>query len=217
MYAGGRGEGPGEFVSATGELGAGEPLAFGATLEVTLGDSLVYVGTSDRHEIHGYHETGKLRQVIRMEAVARPVTTAMMQAYMYRNLALYPDSATRERFRRVEEAMPLPAVTPRISRLRVDREHKLWVRTYPVHPDSTPDWHVFARAGSLLATVRLPPELDERVLEDSRITGLTTDADDVQRIVVYNVTRTNQNSGIAPGGLNRTAAMADHVRKPDPG
>ena len=184
--------GPQNFwFTSTEELGAGEALAFGTTLEVAVGDSPVYVGRSDRYEIHGYDESGKLRQLIRMEAVAQPVTPGMMQAYMRRNLALYPDSATRERFRRVEEAMPLPAVTPKISRLRVDREHNLWVRTCLVHPDSTPDWHVFARTGSLLATVRLPAELDERVLEDGRITGLTRDAADVERVVVYNVMRTN--------------------------
>ena len=171
------------------ELGAGEPLMFGTTLEIAVTDSVVYVGISDRYEIRAFDATGALRRIIRIDRTPWPVTPEMVESSRRRSLALYGDPATTARFRRVEEAMPIPPVTPFFDRMKIDTEGDLWVRTYPVHPDSNADWHVFDRAGILRATVRLPADFEEWVLESDRITGLRRDDLDVEHVVALPLRR----------------------------
>jgi hypothetical protein len=137
-----------------------------------------------------YTHAGVLRGIIRVAIPPVPVTDDMKAAHTRTALAFFQDSALRARFGRLEEIMSFPPTIPGFGRLATDTDQNLWVRGYPVHPDSNADWHVFDPAGRLSAVIRLPVGFAERVFDRDRVIGTWTDEDGVERVRVYELRRT---------------------------
>ena len=183
---------PGEeyfWLRETTATGAGELLAFGRSLQIAAGDSLVFAGTTDSYQIGMYTHDGELRRIVRLDIEPVPVTAPLIAAWKRSRLERYVDAASRVRFGRVHDAMPFPATMPSFSRLATDTDHNLWVRNYPTHPDSGADWLVFDRQGRLQASICLPDHLSERVIQSDRIIGTWTDDDGVESVRIYGIRR----------------------------
>ena len=181
-----------EYFGLVEGLGTGvtQYRAFGRSLEIALADSVLYVGPTDNSEIRMYTHAGVLRGIIRVATPPVRVTDDMKAAHTRTALAFFQDSALRARFGRLEEIMSFPPTIPAFSRLATDTDQNLWVRGYPVHPDSNTDWHVFDPAGRLSAVIRLPVGFVEHVFDRDRVIGTWTGEDDVERVRVYELRRT---------------------------
>jgi hypothetical protein len=169
-----------------------QPLGFGRSFELATGNSLVYLGQTDSYEIRAYTHAGQLRQTLRVNLDAVPVTGAMIAAFKEHDLELYGDSALIAGFRRLREAMPYPATAPAFSALAVDWQQNLWVRTHPLYPDSSTTWHVFSPAGRLSGRVELPASFEPKIFADTIVMGVWTDADDVEHLRSYRLERRPQ-------------------------
>lgn len=64
-----------------GRMHAG-PLAFGRSFELVAGDSIIYLGATDDFEVRAYTHTGRLRQILRVNADPIPVTSTMITAFI---------------------------------------------------------------------------------------------------------------------------------------
>lgn len=85
---------------------------------------------------------------------------------------------------------PQPELT--IGVLGVDRSGRLWVKSYRRPGQEGPDtWLVFDPQGALAGRIELPEETRVlEVAEDDRVLAVVEDELDVQRVVVYTLTRT---------------------------
>lgn len=166
-----------------------EPLGFGRSFELVAGGSTVYLGQTDSYEIRAYTHAGQLRQILRVNLDPVPVTNAMIAAFKDHKIERYGDSAIIAGFRRVREAMPYPATTPAFSQLAIDSEQNLWIRSYPAYPESSTIWHIFSPAGRLSGRVELPASFEPRIFEDSVVTGVWTDDDEVEHLRSYRIER----------------------------
>ena len=167
----------------------GNALEFGKSLAVAAGDSLIYLGTTDQWEIQVRDHSGNLHRILRVSAKPRPVTRSMIEAFLSQPPDAEGDSAILAQQVALRQAMPFPETSPAFCQLAVDDAENLWVRSYPVHPDSNPDWHVFTAEGRLLAGVRLPERVDVRIISNGRIIGLYKDELAIEHVRVYELHR----------------------------
>lgn len=165
-----------------------DPLAFGRSFELVSGDSIIYLGPTDKFEIRAYTHNGQLRQILRVNADPVPVTSTMVTAFMD-GLTVFRDSTMAASFRRLREAMPVPPTTPAFSRLAVDSDQNLWVRQYPLYPDSNQAWHIFDPLGRLFGSMELPARFEPKVLEATAITGIWRDDTEVEHLRTYEIER----------------------------
>jgi hypothetical protein len=167
-----------------------DPLAFGRPFELVAGDSIIYLGPTDTFEIRAYTHEGLLRQILRVIMDPIPVTGTMISAFM-EGLTVSSDSAIAASFRRLRGAMPLPATTPAFSQLGVDSEQNLWVRQYPLYPDSNVVWHIFGPSGRLSGSIELPAGFEPKVFGQTAVTGIWKDEAEVEHLRSYEIERRN--------------------------
>ena len=165
-----------------------DPLAFGRSFELVAGDSIIYLGPTDDFEIRAYTHTGLLRQILRVNADPIPVSSTMVTAFID-GLTVFRDSAVAASFRRLREAMPVPATTPAFSQLGVDSEQNLWVRQYPLYPDSNAVWNVFGPSGRLSGSIELPARFEPKVFGPAAVTGIWKDEAEVEHLRTYEIER----------------------------
>lgn len=165
--------------------------SFTATYEVTCLDTL-----------------GRTTRVIRREVRSRTVTDSMKRAWRNGMTGRLPDGtsrlqgsllAHRERVARTTEFMrSLPA----LSRLLAARTGELWIADFQASdgivsnagaggrvPAGPSRWNIFAPNGAWSGTVTLPPRF--RLFDAGRdwVAGVARDADDVERVEVWQLRR----------------------------
>jgi hypothetical protein len=166
------------------------PLAFGRSVVMASGDSTLYIGGTDEYEVRGLTLAGATRLILRVNRSARPVTGDLIDAYKRRELSRVEGKEWLSFFTAIYDSMSYPATMPHLSALRVDDRERLWVRDYPVHPDSTPAWRVFDAVGNLVAMVTVPASFDILTIAADRVLGVWRDENDVEHVRVYRLRRT---------------------------
>lgn len=85
----------------------------------------------------------------------------------------------------------MPATAPPFSQLGVDSEQNLWVRQYPLYPDSNVVWHIFTPTGRLSGSIELPAGFEPKVFEIAAVTGIWKDETEVEHLRTYEIERRN--------------------------
>lgn len=146
----------------------------------------IFYGSADRFEIAFYDFEGRLTRLIRANRPLRAVTEQMIEAYVEsRRRSAAASDAPSLQMQPALEDLPFPDSVPAYSRLRVDREGWLWVRSYPLPADTVWTWSVFDPSGRWITDVRASREM--RVLDIGRdhLLALVEDEFDVERVVRF--------------------------------
>ncbi len=153
-------------------------------------DGTVAVASDDRYVIRLIGPDGAERLRIEREGEPRPVTDADREAVRERmrgqqSRIFGGDPALAEELQRRQlEAMTFAATVPRIERLAVDRQDRLWVRAAPDEPDGAGRIDVYDRDGELLGSIA-ELDLPTVFLRDGMAAYLGKDEDtDVQQVAV---------------------------------
>lgn len=100
-----------------------------------------------------------------------------------------------------ERRVPRDSRLPQIADIRFDDRGQLWVKRYDPRFDSIwlreqstrpapgGEWSIMRADGSRVASVQLPPNVRPLEIGGGRLLGVAVDGDDVERIVVYRLTR----------------------------
>lgn len=154
------------------------------------GDHLYY-GDKESYEIHVYAQDGRLTRIIRKRAGRLPVTPEDIAEVRRERLADARDPAWRQRTEEMLSEMPFPELKPAHGGIVVDAEGNLWVSEVRRVDDDQPSWSVFDPAGQFLGTVRTPRGLNVSEIGSDYVLGTWRDENDVVRVRLYRLRKTN--------------------------
>ena len=162
----------------------------------------VCAGYSDRFVISCYGPTGRLRLRIIRDVPSRDVREAdramVRQAYLDANRDAPP--TVRQQMEVAVREFPFATTAPAFGRLAFGADDELWVSPFdpgfglpgpaaPLAPATPHTWSVFAPDGTWRADVTLPPRFVPFEFGRDYVAGVAFDADDVERVVVWGLTR----------------------------
>ncbi|MCL7971568.1 MAG: hypothetical protein M8866_05650 [marine benthic group bacterium] len=173
------GESDGGFMIAIGAT------PFGRSTQVAGGTSGVWLGDTDRFEIHRYDAGGDLRTVARRSWEPVVVDDALVQRATDEELAEADDDDDRRRIRRRWESVPTPETLPAFQALQVDRVGNVWVQQFEVPGAPERTWSVFDRAGTWLGDVAFPDRFRPLEIGDDYVLGRFGDELDVEHIQLW--------------------------------
>ena len=160
-------------------------LAPSASTEVR--GSLVYHTLGDRYEIQVLGADGRLRRVIRRGHTPVPITSAMHEQAVERNLENIEDENQKKRQRTMIQGMPVPEVLPAIQRLTVDRAGRVWSQRYSAWEDEPGTWDVFDERGGWIAAVQMPARFRPTDIGRDWVLGIARDELDVEQVRLYDL------------------------------
>lgn len=172
-----------------GQIVGSGPLQFGRQPEVAIGSDRIYLGIAERYEILVFSTAGDSLQPIRKPRPPVPVTAADTRVELQRRLA----TARPDRRKAIEAdhaSYPYPKVLPPYAALRVDAEDHLWVQDYPRSASATVLWSVFNPAGTQVAEVVLPRDLEVFEIGTDYVLGRYVDPDEaIPQVRIYRLER----------------------------
>ncbi len=176
----------------TGRIGSAENMLVGGRIfaprsSAAIGRDELWFGTAAEPSVGRYDRTGQLTHIVRWDAGDRTATSSDRDVYL-RNRFEDPTTPAAAIFR----DLPMHERFPAYEQLGVDRSGRLWVKSYRRPGQEGPDtWLVFDPQGALAGRIELPEEMRVlEVAEDDRVLAVVEDELDVQRVVVYTLTRT---------------------------
>ena len=152
-----------------------------------------YVAINDRYEVGVFGSDGALLFSVRKKHEIRPITDAVLEAYIEERLRdAGDDEARRQRVLRLRE-ITLPPTLPafgwntnvRSAPVLVDDLDHLWVLEYNEPDDKVYRWTVFNPEGLLLGEVPFPDALEPFHIGADFVLGKSLDAFDVEHVVLY--------------------------------
>jgi hypothetical protein len=166
-------------------LGYSMPFGRTATAQIS-GDAFLF-GDGSRYEIRFYSKTGALRQILRANNRTQAVTAADMRAYTAARVA-GAQPASRAGVASLLDGAPHATNIPAFGRILVDDGGRIWVQSYTFDAAREQTWTLFDGTGNLLGQATTPARFEVFHIGTSRILGLTRDADDVERVVAFDLT-----------------------------
>jgi len=148
-----------------------------------IGTDRVFVGDSDRYEVLVYGLDGTLRQIIRLDRPAEPVTDA--DRVTYEKLRRESVAQSMDRYFRVLE---WHSTKPAFGRLYADTENRLWAKPHVEISFDAP-YDVFDTSGVFLGTVTLPDGVEPLEIGTDYLIGLWRDESRVEFVRVYRMSR----------------------------
>jgi len=191
------GEFPGtEVIWMTGEYQGEEMLAagflhFGKSPRAMARGNRLVLGTRDRYELLGFHRSGGLTEIFRVQTPPVAVTSEHLDGLLEERLARLTDPDMAPMIRSSFGEMPQAETMPAFEALLLDSEGYLWVEDYHLPGDTFRTWTVFDEAGSPQTRLSLP--FDNRVMEvgEDFVLALFEDDLDVEYVRVYPLTRSS--------------------------
>lgn len=172
----------GEFDDQT--LVAGGYYHFGARAQEAVADSTIWYGPGDRFELREIAPDGSTIRLIRLDRPPRPVTEQDVVTARTSILGEDPSPGLR---RLVEGSQAAP-VFPHHYEIQVDADGNLWVQDYqPFGTEADRLWSIFDPRGRFLGDVRVPAGLRIHQIGPDYVLGVTTDAFDVEYVVMYGI------------------------------
>lgn len=191
-----------------GRMPEGRAVAFSTGSAFAADARRVFVGATDRFEIHEMDLRGRVVRVIRLPGRPARVNDEAIQAY--RNwIQEMPGEdgrpmppAMKARFAQMLERTVYAESFPPFGVLRVDRGGNLWAQRFhyysimytpgPVRTQTMrvpSQWDVFDPDGRWLCAVDLPARFTPVDIGDDYVAGVGRDADDVEQVRVYRLRR----------------------------
>ena len=162
---------------------------FGRQLFAATHGALLIVGTADNPEVHVLNADGRLRRIVRWNAVKRPVTAADIDAFISRaGEGWEPGSeARRQSYVETLRNAPYPQHMPAYSSVLAGPDGSLWIRRYAESERSTFD--VIDSSGTWQGSVHAPARFTPTQVLPEHIVGTWKADDDVQHVRVYKLVR----------------------------
>jgi hypothetical protein len=185
----------GEFIASErwgtqsgGVITGSRPHPFGRQTRLAVAEGNVYVGTSESHEVRVYDPDGVLQRLIRWEGDELTLSSEVAEEYFEWEVNRVPSGA-QPGVRREFTDMTLPDTRPAYSELMVDELGNLWVREFDPIRDATQRWLVCDSNGVWLGRMTFPPRYTVLEILDDRVVGVERDDLDVERVVVYELSK----------------------------
>lgn len=180
--------GDGGLRASLGEHRSRRALYFSRELKLGLWGDLVVVAPSDRYELNGYADDGRLVRIVRREHVPRvPRAEDILVNPRLRDELRIPMEAEMLRVpqSKLEESFPA------FAEIMSDAAGYLWVREYepPKEAGPAPVWTVFGPEGRVLGFVETPAGLEIYEIGEDYLLGHAEGELDVEMIQVWPLVR----------------------------
>jgi hypothetical protein len=170
-----------------------------------------YTAYGDEYAIVVYTQTGDPEMIVRREVPPKAVTLQAAEqakedyvAELKRGL-YYRETGDLGAYPRYLATATAAPFHPQLSGLQVDSREHLWVREYrfledgvqrslpqPAEGGAPQVWNVFDPDGRWLGSVEIPNRLQITEIGDNHVIGIWRDADLVESVRVYGLTRTRR-------------------------
>ena len=157
-----------------------------------------FIARGSPAEVLEYDVEGELLRVFRIEGFGRPVTQAMIDAFIDLEHSRRPvryGPLNRRSWYRIYESIGLPDTLPAFQALQLDELGWLWAEVYDFDPAQPREWVVFDEEGRAHGTVRTPPGLEVEWIGRDAILGVWKDEFDVEYVHRYPLDRRAGASG----------------------
>lgn len=168
-----------------GPQGSGPHPLGRSTLVGGYGDGTL-IATSHAFEVLQFDGSGKLKRVIRGPERDLSISPEIAGRWIVDALEAVPPPLKAQMEQQYSLA-PLPEQLPAYSDMRVDADQRIWLREFALPADAALDWWVFAPAGNLLGTVRMPDRLKIMGIGSDQVFGVFTDSLGVEKVRVHRV------------------------------
>ena len=168
-----------------------EPFFARKTQYLAAGLSL-YVAPTDTYEFALRGSRGALRTLVRREFTPLTVTTNHRSTRQEALLANARDDNTRRRWERAFDEMPVRSTMPAYAEIHVGDLQNIWVREYNEPGDEQIRWTVFDGNGLMLGEVPGRDGFTPYHIGADFMLGRWRDADDVEHVRLYDLTKPGQ-------------------------
>jgi hypothetical protein len=168
----------------------GFELNFVGSPYATGGEGGIVIAHGSTFDLHWFDASGKPLRRVHVDEPAPAVSDAMKsRVRAIRDKAM---AAARARGMRGEGGGQAPepmyaSNAPLISRLRMDRTGRVWVRRWVMDDEAEAEWVVFSKAGQPVARVRFPATFTFHDAGADWVLGRYTDPDGVNSVRMYRV------------------------------
>lgn len=158
------------------------PHPLGRSTSLALGDTLAYIGTSERLEILVHRRSGGLARILRSPSEDPSIQPEKLERYGSADLT----EDERSDWDRLENVgLEAPGAIPAYTELRIDGDGFLWIKRFQWPWESRGRWGVFSPDGIFLGHVVMPDKLTVFEIGRDFVLGGTKDEWDVERIQLH--------------------------------
>ena len=149
----------------------------------------MFLGDSDRYEVLVYGLDGTLRQIIRLDRPAEPVTQADRVTYeKLRRESVVQMGGRPDEMDRYFRVLEWHSTAPAFGLLYADTENRLWVKHH-IELNFDAPYDVFDTSGVYLGKVTLPDGVEPLEIGPDYVIGLWRDESRVEFVRVYRMSR----------------------------
>lgn len=158
------------------------------TVTLVLGNRLV-LADGESGQIRIIDGAGQLETEFLAPVPRVPLTGAMLNALLDEALASLPDTMRWPLARARHDRRVTPDLLPAFRRILGDGSRHLWLEAYPLREGTPATYHIVRDDGTLVARLDAPPGFEVLSVGESAVLGIHRDADGVQRVMRYGLTR----------------------------
>ena len=155
------------------------------------GDEVV-VGHGTRFEIEVFERSGRLRQLIRWDAVRSALTNQDRDDLSKWLEGLFERAPEERQYWPPVERIPLPEAKPAYARILAGSEGTIWVQQSGKWPDHAEKWWVFDASGRWLGVVEMPAKLRILAVDDEFVIGVFRDEFDIENIRLHRLVKSTE-------------------------
>jgi len=174
-------------VTATSFTASGVP--FGKVTAVAAASGHVWVGTGETWELRAHAPDAHLERIVRFDRTLRPVTPALMEAFIEERAEEADDENLARSVRASLAEMPAPADVPPYQLFETDALDCLWIGEYLLPGEDTRAWTILDPDGRVTGRLFLPPRTRPLDIGPDWLLGVTTDELDVERLTLWRLRR----------------------------
>jgi hypothetical protein len=163
--------------------------SIGPTTAWTASGSLLWIADAETGVVRAFDGAGTQVVIDTLPIPAQPFDDAALQRAREAELAAAQNETQRAGVEAVYDPSLRPATMPRFDAILAGHDGELWVRLYRPDPGPTRDYLVVSRSGQAVARVSVPSELVIHQVGADFILGVRRDADGVETVVEYRLTR----------------------------
>lgn len=161
---------------------------FAVQIHAAVSGDRIAIGNGDEYEVSVFDPGGALSAVYR-RVIPRAKVPETWVTTLIDSLVGMQRAQDQPAVRRALEDVPRREYVPAYTDLLFDRLGCLWVARTIGPGDATRPWDIFDTRGRLLGTVTLPTALRVTQIDDEYILGVQVDANQVEFVVLYRLTR----------------------------